>query len=42
MFDENSAVVKSWVRLVRAGTYELEDVPELSNLREVVIGIVGE
>lgn len=40
MFTEESAVVKSWVRLIKAGTYSLEDVPELSNLKEVVNGAV--
>lgn len=40
MFGENSAVVKSWVRLIKAGTYSLEDVPELSNLKEVVSGVL--
>lgn len=40
MFTEESAVVKSWVRLIKAGTYSLEDVPELSNLKEVVSGAV--
>ena len=36
MFDENSQLVKTWVRLVKAGTYTRDDVPNLSNLREVV------
>ncbi len=40
MFTEESAVVKSWVRLIKAGTYSLEHVPELSNLKEVVNGAV--
>lgn len=40
MFTEESAVVKSWVRLIKAGTYSLEDVPELSNLKEVVSGVL--
>lgn len=40
MFTEESAVVKSWVRLIKVGTYSLEDVPELSNLKEVVSGAV--
>ena len=39
MFDENSQLVKTWVRLVKAGAYTREQVPNLSNLQEVV-GIV--
>lgn len=40
MFNENSIVVQTWVRAVRNGTKTLEDVPDLSNLREVVISII--
>ena len=36
MFNENSQLVKTWVRLVKAGTYTREQVPNLSNLKEVV------
>ena len=39
MFNENSQLVKTWVRLVKAGAYTREQVPDLSNLKEVV-GIV--
>lgn len=42
MFNENSAVVECWVRLVKSGTYQLEDVPNLSNLKEVVTRLVSE
>lgn len=40
MFNENSIVVKTWVKAVRNGTKTLEEVPNLSNLREVVISII--
>lgn len=36
MFNENSQLVKTWVRLVKAGTYTREQVPNLSNLKKVV------
>lgn len=36
MFDESSALVQTWVRLVKAGAYTREQVPKLSNLQEVV------
>ena len=36
MFDESSALVQTWVRLVKAGAYAREQVPKLSNLQEVV------
>ncbi|WP_186439668.1 hypothetical protein [Kurthia sp. Dielmo] len=40
MFNKNSGLVKVWVGLVLAGTYELEQVPKLSNLKEVVTEVV--
>lgn len=36
VFSENSVIVKTWVGLVIAGTYTQEQVPNLSNLREMV------
>ncbi len=42
MFNQNSGLVKVWVSLVLAGTYTLEQVPNLSNLRAVVTEVVGE
>ena len=41
MFNENSGLVKVWVSLVLAGTYTLEQVPELNNLKTVVIQVVN-
>lgn len=40
MFNENSQLVKSWVRLVKSGSYAREQVPRLSNLQEVVWSIL--
>ena len=36
MFTENSGLVKAWVNLIRQGAYTIEQVPSLSNLREIV------
>jgi hypothetical protein len=41
MFNENSGLVKVWVSLVLAGTYTLDQVPQLSNLREVVTSVIN-
>lgn len=40
MFDENSIVVKTWVKAVRNGTKKNEEIPTISNLRDVVISII--
>lgn len=40
MFDQNSGLVKVWVDLVRSGVYTLDQVPELSNLKQVVTQII--
>lgn len=36
MFNEKSAIVGIWVRAIISGSKTLEDVPNLSNLREMV------
>lgn len=41
MFNENGGLVKVWVSLVMAGTYSLEQVPKLSNLKEVVRQVIN-
>lgn len=41
MFNENSGLVKVWVSLVLAGTYTIDQVPNLSNLKEVVTQVVN-
>nr|DAX88344.1 MAG TPA: hypothetical protein [Caudoviricetes sp.] len=40
MFNENSIIVKTWVNLVRNGTYPKESVPNISNLQEIVFEIL--
>lgn len=42
MFNEKSVLVQSWVRLVRAGIYQREQVPALSNLQEVVYAVLDQ
>ena len=36
MFNENSMIVKTWASLVLSGTYTQKQVPNLSNLQEMV------
>lgn len=40
MFNRNSVIVKTWVELVRNGTYQKENVPNISNLQEIVFDIL--
>lgn len=42
MFNENSGLVKVWVRLIRdkKSTYTQDDVPNISNLRSIVDGVL--
>lgn len=42
MFNKNSALVKIWVSLLLAGIYTIEQVPALSNLKEVVTEVLNE
>ena len=42
MFNANSVIVKTWVELVRNGTYKKESVPKISNLQEIVFKILKE
>jgi len=41
MFNKDSGLVKIWVGLVMVGTYKLEQVPPLSNLKQVVTEVVN-
>lgn len=41
MFNQNSKLVQDYVLLIRSGLKNLEDVPEFSNLREVVSGVLA-
>lgn len=40
IFTKNSALVKTWVGLVVSGVFEINQVPKLFNLQEVVEEIV--
>ena len=40
MFTMDSALVKIWARNVQAGHYTREQVPALSNLREIVYAVL--
>ncbi|GAA0389534.1 hypothetical protein [Paenibacillus motobuensis] len=40
-FDKNSGLVKVWVSLVMTGTYSLDQVPALYNLKTVVAEVVN-
>lgn len=40
MFNQNSGLVKIWVRNVENGTVTREQVPKLSNLQEVVYAVL--
>lgn len=42
MFTSESALVKLWVSFVEDGRYTREQIPTLSNLRDVVISLLGE
>jgi hypothetical protein len=41
MFNENSGLVKLWVQNIKDGKYTKEQIPNLSNLREVVLSVLG-
>lgn len=40
MFNKDSGLVKVWVNLIKQGVYTIEQVPNLSNLREVVASVL--
>ena len=40
MFNENSALVKVWVSLIKNGQYAAKDIPDIQNLREVVLRLL--
>lgn len=42
MFTKDSALVQIWVRNIGNGKYTREQVPQLSNLREMVYEVLGE
>ena len=40
MFNKDSGLVKAWVNLIKQGADTIEQVPNLSNLREVVASVL--
>lgn len=40
MFSKESVVVQAWVRQIKKEAVKREDVPSLSNLRDVVLSIL--
>lgn len=40
VFTKDSALVKVWVNLVSTGAYSREQVPNLFNLRSVVLNVI--
>lgn len=40
MFTENSFIVKTWIKNVESGRYTMEQVPNISNLRDVVFAVL--
>ena len=40
MFNENSGLVRLWVYAIRQGKYAIEQIPDISNLKEVVEGLI--
>ena len=42
IFTKDSGLVKVWVSLVLSGTYTLDEVPKLFNLKEVVTQVINE
>jgi len=42
MFNNESGLVKVWVKLVRDGVYAKESIPQISNLQNVVLLILKE
>lgn len=41
-FTKDSGLVKVWVSLVLGGSYTLDEVPPLFNLKEVVTKVINE
>ena len=41
MFTKDSGIVKSYVLLIQHGSRTIEDVPDYSNLREVVSSVLA-
>lgn len=42
MFTEDSALVKLWVWYIKSGRYTFEQVPDISNLRDIVTAVLAQ
>lgn len=42
MFNKDSALVQVWVRLIKNQTYTINDIPNLSNLKEIVTMLLSQ
>lgn len=42
MFDKDSGIVNIWVNLIKNNKYAQDDIPDLENLKDVVIDILNE
>jgi hypothetical protein len=42
MFNEDSGLVRVWVRLIQDGKRAIDEVPNLFNLRGVVEGLIAQ
>lgn len=42
MFDKNSGLVQVWVNLIKTNAYTTNDIPNISNLREIVLKVINE
>ena len=42
MFNESSGIVQVWVNLIRQEIYTVSQIPNLSNLREMIMFVLGE
>jgi hypothetical protein len=40
MFTQDSALVKIWVDLIKTNKYTEDEIPHLSNLRDVVLSLI--
>lgn len=40
MFNENSGLVRLWVDAIKQNKYTIEQIPNISNLKEVVEGLI--
>ncbi|MDK8182122.1 hypothetical protein [Paenibacillus sp. UMB4589-SE434] len=42
VFDKNSGLVKVWASLVVLGIYKLDQVPQISNLKQAVSEVIDD